>query len=419
MNRLIFFLVFLMGTLGWAGVSLEDMAREYLLNLRYNFDLGFGELRLDESNRICRVYINMPYVVVEGRVYYFEQGVSWETNGKMILPDEMAKIVREYIESSRSPRGLVSSLTNQTNNQIELVRAVTNVRTLSNTTNVPVTHQDGIKPLQDTNRVSSPTNVRQASPGVVLTNREQKSSSQTNQTAVKSLFRPIRTIILDPGHGGKDPGGIGRGGIREKVLVMELTRLLKKRFEAMGYRVILTRDGDNYVSLADRVDIAYERWNAQEGALFLSIHGNISLNPKVRGIEIYYLSDKASDGGASAVEVAENAGFSMDDVKHTESFYSVLNVLMREGVSRVSKLLSQEVQRSLKRSFSQVSVKSANFYVLRFSPLPAILWEVGYLSHSDESHLLQDTDYQEKLTQAFALGVDSFIKQYNARRGNL
>ncbi|MFN3661065.1 MAG: N-acetylmuramoyl-L-alanine amidase, partial [Brevinematales bacterium] len=153
--------------------------------------------------------------------------------------------------------------------------------------------------------------------------------------------------------------------------------------------------------------------------IFVSIHGNISLNPRVRGIEVYYLSDRASDAGASAVEIAENAGFSMDDVKHTAGFYSVLNVLMREGVSTVSKALALDVKTALMSQFSRVSVKSANFYVLRFSPLPAILWEIGYLSHSEEVNQLASPDYQRQLTRLMALGLDKFIRRYNARRGNI
>ncbi|MCX7881670.1 MAG: N-acetylmuramoyl-L-alanine amidase [Brevinematales bacterium] len=407
-------LVLCWGSLG-AGVSLEDIAREYKLSLRYDWNLGYGELRHENTNRLCRVYFHMPYIVVEGRIYYFEEGVSWETNGKLMLSPSMESLVREFATTPQKVTPSSLSKSNEIQTNLLVTPLVPTRGGISNTTNQTLT-----------NAKTSPL----PSPLSPMTNRGEKETTSTQKPKDKTnqepssfpgrdLFRPIKTVILDPGHGGKDPGGIGKSGIKEKEVVLEVTQLLQEELEKMGYRVLLTRSLDRYVSLAERVELAYDRWNGGEGALFVSIHGNISLNPKVRGIEIYYLSDKASDAGASAVEIAENAGFSMDDVKHTESFYSVLNVLMREGVSRVSRSLAQEAKIALASVFSRVSVKSANFYVLRFSPLPAILWEIGYLSHPEEVKQLTSPSYQQQMARAMATGLDRFIRRYNTRRGNI
>ncbi|URA10005.1 N-acetylmuramoyl-L-alanine amidase family protein [Thermospira aquatica] len=386
-----------------ATASLEDLAREYTLSLRYDWNLGYAELRSLQTNRFCRVYMTMPYVVFDGKVYYLDRGMMWEKDGRMVLSDEGEELVRRFA------RAMETNVHGQTNHPT--------FQTKVSETNA--------KPLTNTSRgvSSSATNTNVIVPVSNNIVRKTNTQKETNISPVviqgQDLFRPIRTVILDPGHGGKDPGGIGKGGVREKDLVLEMVFLLKKELETLGYRVILTRGGDKYLSLSERVEFAYDVWQKKEGALFVSVHGNISLNAKVRGIEIYYLSDKASDAGASAVEIAENAGFSMDDVKHTEGFYSVLNVLMREGVSRISYAFARDVKTSLSASFSQVFVKSANFYVLRFSPLPALLWEVGYLSHPKEVKLLQSKEYQLRLVKSFAKGLDNFVRRYNARRGNV
>lgn len=411
-------------TLVVAGISLEEVAREYNLSLRYDWNLGYGELKSENTNRFCRVYFNMPYVIADGKVYYFEEGVRWETNGRLVLSPLMETVVREFawdVKNQGKAAILQSNL--QTNSEGKLKKDFSqqSIQPLSLVSNAVVSNREHL-PSQEgkTNQISLQTETGSTNRIEKSIDKKTSPSSQQNPLpGERDLFRPIKTVILDPGHGGKDPGGIGKGGIKEKEIVLQVARNLKEELEKMGYRVLLTRSLDRYVSLSERVELAYDRWNSGEGSLFVSIHGNISLNPRVRGIEVYYLSDRASDAGASAVEIAENAGFSMDDVKHTEGFYSVLNVLMREGVSKVSKALALDVKTALGSQFSRVSVKSANFYVLRFSPLPAILWEIGYLSHSEEVNQLASQDYQRQLTKLMASGLDKFIRRYNARRGNI
>ncbi|MFN4217094.1 MAG: N-acetylmuramoyl-L-alanine amidase [Brevinematales bacterium] len=411
-------------TLVVAGISLEEVAREYNLSLRYDWNLGYGELKSENTNRFCRVYFNMPYVIADGKVYYFEEGVRWETNGRLVLSPLMETVVREFawdVKNQGKAAILQSNL--QTNSEGKLKKDFSqqSIQPLSLVSNAVVSNREHL-PSQEgkTNQISLQTETGSTNRIEKSIDKKTSPSSQQNPLpGERDLFRPIKTVILDPGHGGKDPGGIGKGGIKEKEIVLQVARNLKEELEKMGYRVLLTRSLDRYVSLSERVELAYDRWNGGEGSLFVSIHGNISLNPRVRGIEVYYLSDRASDAGASAVEIAENAGFSMDDVKHTEGFYSVLNVLMREGVSKVSKALALDVKTALGSQFSRVSVKSANFYVLRFSPLPAILWEIGYLSHSEEVNQLASQDYQRQLTKLMASGLDKFIRRYNARRGNI
>jgi len=424
MSRRRFFFLVLLGWVLLGGMtSLEDVAREYRLVLRYDWNLGYGELKSEKTNRFCRVYMNMPYVVVDGRVYYFDQGVVWETNGRMVLPPAMERVVREFAAESGEgtkavpfPPGNAPRQGGETNRQSMVRTNEIPAKAASSVTNQGTTSQAATQ----TNQTPSSRPLVGISPSSNTLARSQTDITNTpSALPVRDLFRPIRTIILDPGHGGKDPGGIGKGGVKEKEIVLEVTDLLKRALEQKGYRVVLTRSVDRYLSLSDRVAVAYDAWNAQEGAIFLSLHANISLNPRVRGIEIYYLSDKASDASASAVEIAENAGFSMDDVRHTESFYSVLNTLMREGVSRVSRVLARDMQQAMKVRFSEVSVKSANFYVLRFSPLPAVLCEIGYLSHPEEVKKLMDPSYQKDMVREMAQGVDVFIRRYNARRGSL
>lgn len=232
-------------------------------------------------------------------------------------------------------------------------------------------------------------------------------------------FEPIDAIILDAGHGGKDPGG-SSNGIQEKRLVLTMVKkihtLLRKNNRKL--KIYVTRKNDSFVSLEDRVSKT-ARWSSKRNVLFVSIHGNISLRPSIFGFEIYTLSDRASDTEALATERLENAGFSPEDIVQTDTIYSLLADLIRDGTRKESEWLAQYIyEDTLKTSgvFGR-GLKRANFFVLKYNTVPSVLLEIGYMSNKAEAEKLKSEEYQNKLAIGIYKGIIRYIQEYNKSEG--
>lgn len=235
----------------------------------------------------------------------------------------------------------------------------------------------------------------------------------------KPAFVPIDAIVLDAGHGGKDPGGIANA-IEEKRLVLTLVKKIHALFRSndKDLSIYVTRKSDNFVSLEERVSKT-ARWSTKKNILFVSVHGNIAFNKKVEGLEIYTLSDKASDPEALEVERLENAGFTVEDIRQTDTLYSILADLVRDSTRKQSEWLARYVYDDMLRSGPVLGrgLKKANFFVLKYNTVPSILIEVGYMSSPSESRKLKSEDYQNNLAEGIFKGVSRFIEEYNKTEG--
>jgi N-acetylmuramoyl-L-alanine amidase len=210
----------------------------------------------------------------------------------------------------------------------------------------------------------------------------------------KQLGLNVRRIVIDPGHGGKDPGCNLSGGIREKNIVLSIARILAKKIkEKIGCEVVLTRDKDTFISLEQRTAIA----NMQKADLFVSLHINAHKNGNIWGLETYFLN-MATDERAVMVAARENA----TSEKNISDLQTILNDLMLNTKIHESSRLAHEVQKgmfshiqkSYKRAKS-LGVKQAPFYVLIGAQMPAILVETGFLTNSTEKKRLMSKKYQE------------------------
>jgi N-acetylmuramoyl-L-alanine amidase len=220
-------------------------------------------------------------------------------------------------------------------------------------------------------------------------------------------FLNLKTIVVDAGHGGHDPGAMSRHGLKEKGLNLSVAKYLKEALEEQGYRVILTRSEDEYLTLQKRVDIAKES-NAD---LFVSVHTNAGRSRELNGVEIYYLSPSRFNSEERAVELAKNEGFWKDDLP-SDARTILWDMLLIKNYA-VSIDLSQSLYFSFKKlGFKVKSPKKAPFYVLRLAYVPSVLVEMGYISNSYEEKVLQRTSYQKQIAEAVALGVSSFGKGY-------
>lgn len=230
--------------------------------------------------------------------------------------------------------------------------------------------------------------------------------------ALPSSLRPIRTVVIDPGHGGRDPGAIGVDRVREKDVTLKLAKALGACLEKKGFRVIYTRRDDRTISLEERTAIA----ESVEGDLFLSLHMNASRNRSAHGMETYYL-DKNHERHALDLAAREN-GISHPEVNVLQQTLAKLHI---EEVSPHSRQLAQAVQGQVVRGLPRrqrpqdLGVKKGPFYVLFLSNMPAILVEAGFITNRGEAKRLRDGDYLESLAEQMAIGVERYRGDREAR----
>ncbi len=228
-----------------------------------------------------------------------------------------------------------------------------------------------------------------------------------------SLFRlSVRSVVLDPGHGGSDPGAIGAGGVREKDVTLDVATRVKALLEAGHLTVSLTRDGDATLSLKDRVLLA----NAKKPDLFVSIHVN-SL-PTVRDkrvVETYVLGTTADERlQALAGDENRESGYTLADYRR------LLEGVLEDARSGESRRLARAVQgglfTSLRTSVPRLEdhgVKEAPFVVLIATEMPGILAEVSTVSNDDEARRLKDAGYRQTIARALADGILAYAESRN------
>lgn len=227
---------------------------------------------------------------------------------------------------------------------------------------------------------------------------------------IREAQKDLPVVVIDPGHGGRDPGAIGPGGLKEKDVVLEVARLLALMLESDGkIRAVLTRDCDTYVSLQDRVAIARNS-NAQ---LMISIHADASTNPEAAGASVFVLNEKgASDNAARLLAKRENAAFTThegDDALDGHVAGILVSLRQNYTINRSNMLahcIIKEFERVL--SISSRGVRYAPFAVLKTYDVPAVLFELGFISNPREEVLLGRRSYQ--VTAAY--GIANGIRQY-------
>lgn len=228
-------------------------------------------------------------------------------------------------------------------------------------------------------------------------------------------------IVVDPGHGGEQTGASGPGGQFEKNIALAISKQVKAQLEKdFKATVVLTREKDALVHLSERVVLA----NKKTPDLFISIHANSMPTAVQRrlnqGIETYFLSAAASGEEAKKVAARENAesgGQPKGAAGDTLSF--ILADLQRSETHVDSSRLAYSVHEALiaETQAQDRGVQQAPFYVLMGLEAPAILVEVGFVSHPDEGKLLTDAAYQARLARAISVGVGKFLEQIEARDG--
>jgi N-acetylmuramoyl-L-alanine amidase len=239
---------------------------------------------------------------------------------------------------------------------------------------------------------------------------------QANRAGSYSLARQLglgaRRIVIDAGHGGHDPGTIGRGGLQEKDLVLDVAlRVQRLVREELGAEVVMTRSTDVFIPLEERTAIA----NSREADLFLSIHANSSRNPKAKGIETYFLNF-AADPHAESVAARENA-ISAATLKDLQNLVKAITLNSKIDESRDFAASVQEAMvenmRARDPDVQDRGVHTAPFYVLIGANMPSVLAEIAFVSHPDEERLLKGGEQRERIAWGLLEGVRSYLEALN------
>ncbi len=229
-----------------------------------------------------------------------------------------------------------------------------------------------------------------------------------------AVFKPgkIRRIVIDPGHGGHDPGAMNSDGTREKDVVLDIgLKLAKKIRDDLGIDVVMTRSTDVFIPLEERTAIA----NKVNADLFVSIHANASLNKSASGIETYYLNLAKSEKAARVAARENNT--TLDKVNLLQA---TLFDLMANSKINDSARLADDVQKSLFRKIDKqykgarnLGVKQGPFYVLLGATMPSILVETAFVSNETEAERLKNPEYQDATVSGIVEGIKTYINGLN------
>ena len=245
---------------------------------------------------------------------------------------------------------------------------------------------------------------RKAGKGIVKPEKPDETMSLARQLGLS-----VKRIVLDPGHGGKDPGCSLKGGIKEKDIVLALAKKLKVKIEQrLGCEVLMTRTTDVFIPLDERTAFA----NVKKADLFISLHVNAHNQEKIYGIETYFLN-MATDKQAVLVAARENA----TSEKNISDLQSILNDLMLNTKINESSKLAYKVQNGmmddLKQKYKEhrsLGVKQAPFYVLIGAEMPAILIETGFITNNTERSKLVSDKYKDVLAEGIIGGIETYMK---------
>ncbi len=227
-----------------------------------------------------------------------------------------------------------------------------------------------------------------------------------------------RVIVIDPGHGGIDPGAIGIRRTKEKDVVLAFSRALRDKLRGnKNYEVVLTRDDDTFLSLKQRVKVARQN----QADLFIAVHADTVRGASVRGATLYTVSEKASDAEAEALAQKENRADiigGMDLGTENEEVTDILIELAQRETKNHSIFFAKKAatQLQLVTHMTGKPTRSAGFVVLKAPDVPSVLLELGYLSNKADEALLVSPKWQAQVTEAMAKAIDTYFATEIAAR---
>jgi N-acetylmuramoyl-L-alanine amidase len=218
----------------------------------------------------------------------------------------------------------------------------------------------------------------------------------------------LNKVVIDAGHGGNDPGAIGKNGLKEKDVNLDIAKRLSALLRAEGVQTLLTRSTDKFIPLSTRVSIA----NRSGADLFISLHSNAARSRSLSGFEVYYVAPSVSDSKRAAI-MARSTSLNLKDAVFSSDTQD-LKAIVWDMIYANSRAESIELSRSLCKIMDAnidakiLGVKNARFQVLKGITMPGILIEVGFVSNLNEERLLRTGAYREKLAAGILEGVRDY-----------
>ena len=221
----------------------------------------------------------------------------------------------------------------------------------------------------------------------------------------------IRTIVIDPGHGGRDPGAVGAGGLLEKEVTLDVARRLRDRLQKYpGYRILMTRDDDVFVSLRDRVHFA----NASQADLFISIHVNSIKSSVLNVIETYYFGAQAADEQALELAALENRGSEYLMAEFRGMIQKIGDTFKQQESQTLAAAIQENLYRHIRREGGRIEnrgIKMAPFIVLLGADMPSVLAEITCISSLEEERKLADPNRREDFARYLEGGIVNYLNR--------
>lgn len=342
-----------------------------------------GEIQLRRDGRLVKILINSPYIQLGVKYLFAGEFIKIES-GQVFIPVPAAKEIVKYL----SPE---------------------NYKYFINNGVVKYKQDNQLKKIvqkQNNNSNKKDTVVKKNS-------NEKKTVTKKNQVAVNRKIEKfkINAIIIDPGHGGKDPG-TAKYNINEKDVVLRtaliLENKLKEKFSSK--KILLTRKSDVFIPLEERAEFANDILKKYGTSLFISIHVNASVSPKPYGFETWYIIDEYRKQIIKKGEISNDR-----DVEY------VLNSMLNEEIYIESKYLAKKIQDNLEEKIGDVSrnrgIKENTYIVIKKPIMPATLVEIGFVSNKYEANRLTKYAYLSKIADGITNGITEFIKEYEESNG--
>ena len=235
----------------------------------------------------------------------------------------------------------------------------------------------------------------------------------------KTAGETRRTIVIDPGHGGIDPGATV-ASIAEKAVVLAFGKALKEQLEANGrYRIVMTRDDDRFISLGDRVQLG----RSEQADLFISIHADsLTQAQEVRGATVYTRSERATDAEAARLAAKENEADAVAGLETSEEVQDVAGILMdlaRRETRTFTGVFARNLVEKLGGSIKmhKIPLRSARFWVLSAPDVPSVLIELGYMSSPKDAELLNSPEWRGKAVTAVSSAIEDYFARERASVG--
>ncbi|NMC63273.1 MAG: hypothetical protein GYA55_08890 [SAR324 cluster bacterium] len=218
-------------------------------------------------------------------------------------------------------------------------------------------------------------------------------------------------IVIDPGHGGEDRGAVGIGNLFEKDVVLSVALEVEEFLTQKGFEIVLTRESDVFVPLAERAALA----NSSNAAVYVSLHANASVGSHNSGLETYVL-DNSNNEAALKLAARENA--TLDEDSSPGDLRFIVSDLIQSGKAEGSKKLADSVHekiltqlREVGHPMADLGIHKGPFYVLVGAHMPCVLIEMGYIDNAKDGSLLADAEYRKQVARGIASGIEDFLKK--------